>query len=87
MSVLCLSYVVVSQNKGTPISTQNTIVLIMGIPKMVPLILGNPHFTMQIRLCHEAGRAAESLGGGLVRITMTMSLGAGTPHGVLEGSM
>ena len=54
---------------------------------MVPLILGNPHFTMQIRLCHEAGRAAESLGGGLVRLTMTMSLGAGTSRGVLEGSM
>ena len=34
-------YGVVSQNRGTPI--QNTIVLIMGTPKMVPLVLGNPH--------------------------------------------
>ena len=31
------------QNRGTPIQTQNTIVLIMGTPKKVPLFLGNPH--------------------------------------------
>ena len=34
---------VVSQNKGTPIQTQNTIVLIVGTPKKVTLILGNLH--------------------------------------------
>ena len=33
---------VVSQNKGTPIS-QNIITLIIGTPKKVPLLLGNPH--------------------------------------------
>ena len=34
---------VVSQNKGTQYRPQNIIVPIMGTPKMVPLILGNPH--------------------------------------------
>ena len=34
---------VVSQNKGTQYRPQNTIVLIMGTPKKVPLILGNTH--------------------------------------------
>ena len=37
-------YLVVSQNRGPQYSPQNTIVLIMGTPKMVPLILGNPQF-------------------------------------------
>ena len=36
------SEMVVSQNKGTQYRPQNTIVLIIGTPKMVPLILGNP---------------------------------------------
>ena len=36
-------YLVVSQNKGTPKKTTNTIVLVMGTPKKVPLILGDPH--------------------------------------------
>ena len=34
---------VVSQNKGPQYGPQNTIALIMGTPKMVLLILGNPH--------------------------------------------
>ena len=34
---------IVSQNKGTQCRPQYTIILIMGTPKMVPLILGNPH--------------------------------------------
>ena len=33
---------VVSQNKGDPNIAQNSIVLIMGTPRMVPPILGNP---------------------------------------------
>ena len=33
---------VVSQNKGTQYRPQYTIVLIIGIPRKVPLILGNP---------------------------------------------
>ena len=37
---------VVSLNKGTPIP-QNTIVLIIGTPKMVPLIMGNPHLDLE----------------------------------------
>ena len=35
---------VVSLNKGTPYRPQNTIVLIIGAPKKVLLILGNPQF-------------------------------------------
>ena len=34
---------VLSQNKGTQYRPQNTTILITGIPKKVPLILGNPH--------------------------------------------
>ena len=34
---------VVSQNKGPQYKPQNTIVLLIGTPKMVPLILGNSH--------------------------------------------
>ena len=35
---------VVSLNKGTPIrGPQHTITIVMGTPKMVPQILGNPH--------------------------------------------
>ena len=36
------AYVVVSQNKGPSYKPQNTLVLVIGTPKMVPLILGNP---------------------------------------------
>ena len=36
---------VVSQNEGTQYRPQNIIVLIIGTPKMVPLILGNLHIT------------------------------------------
>ena len=36
---------VVSQNKGTQYRPQYTIVLIIGTPKKVPLILGNPHIS------------------------------------------
>ena len=34
---------VVFQNRGTPCVPQNTLIFIMGTPKRVPLILGNPH--------------------------------------------
>ena len=34
---------VFSQNRGTQHGPPNTIILIMGSPKKVPLILGNPH--------------------------------------------
>ena len=34
---------VVSQNKGSQYRPQDTITLIIGTPKKVPLILGNPH--------------------------------------------
>ena len=40
---LMLYYMVVSQIGGPQYRPQNTIILIMGTPKMVPLILGNPH--------------------------------------------
>ena len=37
-------YMVVSQNRGTQKQRpQNTIVLIIGTPKKVPLLLGNPY--------------------------------------------
>ena len=36
---------VVSQNKGAQYRPQNIIVLIMGTPKIVPLILGNPQIS------------------------------------------
>ena len=41
-------YMVVSQNKGAQYRPQNIIVLIMGTPKMVPLILGNPHIRIPL---------------------------------------
>ena len=42
---------VVSQNQGTPIfRPQYIIVLIIGTPKKVPLILGNPHMVPQVRI-------------------------------------
>ena len=42
-------YMVVSINKGTPIYTpQNIISHIMGTPKMVLLIFGNPHIYIYI---------------------------------------
>ena len=37
---------VVSRNKGPQHRPQHTIVLIIGTPKMVPLILGNPHIRL-----------------------------------------
>ena len=37
-------HIVVSLNRGEPnIDPQNTIVLTIGTPKMVPIILGNPN--------------------------------------------
>ena len=33
---------VVARNRGSPIKTRNTIVLIMGNPEEIPLILGKP---------------------------------------------
>ena len=52
---------VVSQNRGTQIyRPQYTMVLIMGTPKMVPLILGNPHLGSE---CPEPPRT--DLGPGL----------------------
>ena len=39
---LCCSYMVVSQNRGPQYGPQNTILLIMGTPRKVSLILGNP---------------------------------------------
>ena len=41
---------VVSQNRGPQYRPQNTIVLIIGTPKMVPLILGNPHLGFRVRV-------------------------------------
>ena len=38
----------VFQNRGTRYRPQNTIILIIGIPRMVPLILGNPHIYIYI---------------------------------------
>ena len=38
-----LWYVVVSQNRGTQYKPQNTMILNIGTPKMVPLIFGNYH--------------------------------------------
>ena len=38
---------VVSQNRGPQFRPQNTIVLIIGTPKMVPLILGNPQIMLE----------------------------------------
>ena len=38
---------VLSQNRGPQYRPQNTIVLIIGIPKKVPLILGNPQISMR----------------------------------------
>ena len=35
--------VVVSNKRGTPIQTPNSMALIPGTPKTVPLILSNPH--------------------------------------------
>ena len=41
---LCLNWnMVISQNKGPQYRLQNTRILIIGTPKRVPLILGNPH--------------------------------------------
>ena len=45
---LCMTkkkHMLVSLNWGTPIYTQNIIVLVTGTPKKVPLILGNPHIS------------------------------------------
>ena len=36
-------YMVVSQNRGTQYRVKYSRILIMGIPKMGPLLLGNPH--------------------------------------------
>ena len=36
---------VVSLNRGPQYKPQNAIILIMGTPKIVPLILGNPHMS------------------------------------------
>ena len=36
----------VSQNKGPQYRPQYSILLILGTPKMVPLILGNPHLKL-----------------------------------------
>ena len=41
---------VVSQNEGPQYGPQNTIVLIIGTPKMVLLILGNPHIHTFLRM-------------------------------------
>ena len=39
--------IVVSLNRGYPnIDPQNTIILIIGTPKKVPLILGNPQIAV-----------------------------------------
>ena len=44
---------VVSQNRGDPnIGPQNTMTLIMGTPKMVPLILGNLHINIVMTWGH-----------------------------------
>ena len=43
-------FLVISQNRGIPIWTPNTIVLIMGTPKRVPRILGNPLLATACRL-------------------------------------
>ena len=37
----------VSQNRGSQYRPPNTIALIMGTPKMVPLILGNPQIIVE----------------------------------------
>ena len=41
-------YMVVSVNRGT----QNTIILIMGTPKMVPLMFGNIHIFTDLQACN-----------------------------------
>ena len=45
MCIYIYMYMVVSQNRGP----QNTIILIMGTPKMVPPILGNPPYLSTYR--------------------------------------
>ena len=45
-------YMVVSQNRGTQYRPQYTIVLIMGIPNMAPLIMGNPDIHIHIHHHH-----------------------------------
>ena len=47
-----LKDLVVSLNKGTQYRPQNTIILIMGTPKKVPLILGNYHLVLPANACH-----------------------------------
>ena len=44
-----LDDMVVFLNRGPQYEPQNTIVLIMGTPKKVPLILGNPHIEMLLK--------------------------------------
>ena len=43
-----MTHLVVSGNKGTQYRPQNTIVLIIGTPKKVPIILGNPHLGITV---------------------------------------
>ena len=48
---------VVSQNRGPQYRPPNTTILIMGTPKMVSLILGNPLFYLIFRLGLEGSRS------------------------------
>ena len=49
---------VVCQNRGTQFRPPNIIILIIGTPKMVPLILGNPQIVLQAQaLKHHISKA------------------------------
>ena len=47
-------WTVVSLNRGPQYRPQNTIVLIMGTPKMVPLILGNPQVVQGLKASRQS---------------------------------
>ena len=47
---LTKAQMVVSQNRGPQCRPQNTIILIIGTPKKVPLILGNPKIVTSVHL-------------------------------------
>ena len=40
---------VVSQIRGPQCRASNTLILTIGTPKMVPLILGDPHITLRMK--------------------------------------
>ena len=48
-SLKCDNYMVLSENRGTQYRPQNTKVLIIGTPKMVPLIWGNSHISKYLK--------------------------------------